>query len=85
MGIKVNKKKIPLILESFQGEESEVTAELIDHIIEDTAKRGIEEMQKDILEEVNFYVKMHQFSIVEAFLKYDVNSTGYVTYKHFKD
>ena len=70
-GIRISKEKFPLIHDSLMCNEPELTAQTLDIVVEDTAKRGIEEIQKEIFEEVNHYVRQHHLSLQEAFLRYD--------------
>ena len=83
-GIKISKKKIPLIHDNLMCDEPELTAQTLDIVIEDTAKRGIEEIQKEILEEVNHYVRQHHLSLQEAFLRYDQESSGFVSFDEYR-
>ena len=83
-GIRISKKKIPLIHDSLMCNEPELTAQTLDIVVEDTAKRGIEEIQKEILEEVNHYVRQHHSSLQEAFLRYDEENSGFVSFDEYK-
>ena len=70
----------------FLSEDKELTAELIDISVEDSSKRGIEEIQKSILEFINRGIKGQQeIKIKDLFLKQDDNANGAVTFNAFKE
>jgi Ca2+-binding EF-hand superfamily protein len=66
------------------GTENELTDDIIDIAVEDNLKKGIEEMQKYIMDTVNRGIKNQaENSIKEAFMKFDTNDKGEISYEQF--
>ena len=86
LGIKMDSKSSNDIYSAFLSEDKELTAELIDITIEDSSKRGIEEIQKSILEFINRGIKnQSEIKIKDMFLKQDDSASGTVTFKAFEE
>ena len=86
LGIKMNSKGIDEIYNAFIINDKELTAELIDISVEDSSKRGIEEIQKSILEFINRGIKNQtEIRPKEMFIKHDNDSNGSVTFNAFEN
>lgn len=84
-GIKQDTKAVNDTYQRLLGEEKELTATLIDIAVEDNAKRGIEEIQKSILETVNRAIKNQpENPLKEAFRKFDEADKGMISFEQFK-
>lgn len=83
-GIKMDSKMLKETYDRLKDREKELTAELIDLAVEDNAKKGIEEIQKSILEVINRGVKNQlENPIKELFLRCDPKNDGTITYEQF--
>ena len=84
-GIKLDSKSIKDTYKRLMGHEDELTDDLIDIAIEDNSKKGIEEIQKSIMEIINRGIKNQPEALIkEAFLKIDSDQSGEVSYEEFK-
>jgi len=84
-GIKLDSKEAADTYSRLLDKEKDLTATLIDLAIEDNAKRGIEEIQKMILEMVNRGTKTQSENpIKEIFLKFDSEYKDSVTFVQFQ-
>lgn len=85
LGVPMTQKEVVSLHLKLRGDESELTAEGIDLAVEDLALRGIEEIQKDILDQVNYAKAQNSISLQEAFMPHDKNGSGFVSFQGFKN
>lgn len=86
LGIKIDTRSAKDTYEKFLNNSHGLTAKMVDLAVEDNAKKGIEEIQKSILELINRSIKAHpEITIREVFLKYDRADDGIVSFAEFED
>lgn len=84
-GVKLDSKGIKDTYTRLMGPEKELTVDLIDFAIEDNSKRGIEEIQKQLMEIINRGIKNQaETPINESFKNIDKEGIGEISYAEFK-
>ena len=86
LGLKIDSKTAKDTYDKLVGNAHALTPHMIDLAVEDNSKKGIEEIQKLILELIHRSIKAHpEITIKEVFLKYDRGNEGRISFKEFEN